>query len=187
MLCKLAATHVPPSDRLRPAAMVSNLADVSACDPVDVAGGRIGERLLDLEVAVQAFKYSCPFCAPYGCDEVEAWLRRNCKELTQEQYALVQRVADRCLTETTEDYSDLGVRSEPLRWITHGKPGVGKSIVIRKVVKFFEECLGYTRGAQFHVCTFQAALAATLDGETCHHVAGVRMRDGKTILFSTVM
>ena len=52
-------------------------------------------------------------------------------------------------------------------------------MVIRKVVKFFEECLGYTRGAQFHVCTLQAALAATLDGETCHHVAGVSIAKGK--------
>ena len=64
-------------------------------------------------------------------------------------------------------------RSEPLRRLTHGKPGCGKSKLIHKIVRFFEEVMCWKKGLQFHVCTLQAALAAGLGAETCHHVCGI--------------
>ena len=111
-------------------------------------------------------------------ERVDAWLRRHCAspwrdELAEEQYDDVHRVAMRCLKESEEDATAASPRSEPLRRLTHGKPGVGKSKVILTIVAFFEDCLGWKRGLQFHICTLQAILASALGGETCHHIAGV--------------
>ena len=82
--------------------------------------------------------------------EVVAWMVRHCDgpwrdELAKEQYEDIQRVVERCLQEFREDMTNVSSRSEPLRWVTHGKPGVGKSKVIAKIVAFFEECLGWKK------------------------------------------
>ena len=66
-------------------------------------------------------------------DVAAAWVAHHCGEFWP--LADVERVVARCVAEANEDrFSSLIPRSEPLRWPTHGRPGVGKSKVIHKII-----------------------------------------------------
>ena len=71
-------------------------------------------------------------------EEVQTWLE-NIKEerndegrllLNVEQYAMVQLVARRVMSELDADGDEEIEPGEPLRWLMHGGPGAGKSHVI---------------------------------------------------------
>ena len=70
-------------------------------------------------------------------EEAMDWVRQSCAELSTEQSECMNRVVERCLVEQVEDNGRTVPRSEPLRWLTHGKPGVGKSKLIARIVRFF--------------------------------------------------
>ena len=133
------------------------------------AAGDVGARTAAEKIAAASLSSrALPTAA-----ECKRWVEEKCAELCAEQLQEMRRVVARCVAEMEEDSRSRALRSEPVRWLTHGKPGVGKSKLIGKIVEFFEDCMGWKRGVQFHVCTLQASLAAALNAETCHHVGGL--------------
>ena len=101
------------------------------------------------------------------------WISTKAKDLSDEQRGLLQRIADRCFQEDDDDAAGRASSSVPLRWLMHGKPGTGKSHVLRCVISFFEECLHWKKGVQFCVAALQAVTAAAVGGDTLHHTAAI--------------
>ena len=58
---------------------------------------------------------------------------------------------------------------EPLLWLVHGGPGVGKSFVINKMRTLFEDVCGWTSGWDFQIGALQAVMADQIGGDTLHH------------------
>ena len=55
-------------------------------------------------------------------------------------------VVERLVIELAEDALPSGYRSESLRWLLHGPPGVGKYHVLRLLRELFEKARGYELG-----------------------------------------
>ena len=101
------------------------------------------------------------------------WVNTKAKELSREQRGLLQRIVDRCYQEAEDDAAGRASASVPLRWLLHGKPGTGKSHVLRCIISFFKECLRWQQGVQFCVAALQAVTAAAVGGDTLHHTAAI--------------
>ena len=72
-----------------------------------------------------------------------------------------------------ESEHDSNDKSHPLLHLMHGRPGVGKSHVLKKIREFFEEIMGWSIGTEFNITALQAVMAVAVGGETLHHVAGI--------------
>ena len=104
----------------------------------------------------------------------DRWICKRASELSDDQRGLLQRIADRCYQEADDDAAGRCSSSEPLRWLLHGKPGTGKSHVLRCIIAFFEECLHWKkRSIQLCVAALQAVTAAAVGGDTLHHTASI--------------
>ena len=90
---------------------------------------------------------------------------------------------ERVLFEERETDSQPEHMSDPLMHLMHGRPGVGKSHVLKEIRKFFEQIMKWTIGVEFNIVALQAVMATALGGETLHHVAGINpfiSNEGKT-------
>ena len=65
-------------------------------------------------------------------------------------------------------------RETPMVAFCHGLPGVGKSMVIRWIVRLFTEGLGWKHGLEFMCVAFQNRVAHTMGGITLHIVSALR-------------
>ena len=70
------------------------------------------------------------------------------------------------------------MRPDPLRWLLHGKPGTGKSHVVKDVIKeeLFDQVLQWKQGLDYQTMALQAVMANLLDGDTIHHSCGIPIR-----------
>ena len=121
--------------------------------------------------------------------QIKAWLtalpkRRDAKGrriCNDEQYAFIQRVANRVMREmqTGEAYSGCFKTDEdPLRWVLHGGPGTGKTHAIRILRdELFQGLLQWEAGIHFQCAALQAVTADMLDGDTLHHAFGLSFGD----------
>ena len=114
--------------------------------------------------------------------DVAAWLeklrvRRDKKEklvTNAEQFAAVEKVAQRVMQEVRAEADESKEFGEPLRWCVHGGPGTGKSKHVLAFLKeLFEEVLHWDMGIQFQVVALQAVMATLLGGDTIHHACGI--------------
>lgn len=114
--------------------------------------------------------------------ELLEWVERKRNEvspetrqplLNPEQYAFVKQVADRLVVELEEERSGCVGRSEPMRWLLHGRPGVGKSHTLKVIRELFDEARRYELGNEYHVGALQAVTATLLGGDTLHHIMGI--------------
>ena len=64
-------------------------------------------------------------------------------------------------------------KSEPLLWMMHGGPGVGKSEVLKLLRQLFEEVCGFSMGVEYQMAALQAVMAEQLGGDTLHHCCGI--------------
>ena len=96
----------------------------------------------------------------------------TCKN--SEQEAVVDLIADRVLEEHADKCDNDVGRSEPVRALITGGPGVGKSFVIKAARNLFDK-LGYTHGCEYAFTGLQAVVAAQLHGQTLHSLLGLNM------------
>ena len=73
--------------------------------------------------------------------EARAWLQKTRAEVNDKQFSVIKRVVDRAL----EEELDEGQQTEPLLHLMHGRPGVGKSFVYKKLREFFEQVMGWKK------------------------------------------
>ena len=116
-----------------------------------------------------------------AADAVGAWVREmTSKQMGQfccknpEQEAVVRLVADRMLQEATDAAAGCVGKSEPVRALITGGPGVGKSFVIKATRLLFDK-LGYTNGTEYAFTGLQAVVATQLHGQTLHSLFGLNM------------
>ena len=95
-------------------------------------------------------------------------------KLNVEQHEFLSLVVERVLVESNLAQARDTVRKseEPLVWLLHGRPGTGKSHVLKFVRELFESMLGYVQGIDFVFAAFQATNARDIDGETLHGAFG---------------
>ena len=62
--------------------------------------------------------------------EAMLWLELNCRTLSATRYSDMTVAVERFVVEQEEIRAQATSRFEPRRWLTHGKPGVGKSKLI---------------------------------------------------------
>ena len=81
----------------------------------------------------------------------------------EDQWRVIQEVIDRCYVEYREEKADRVNKdnAEPTRGLTHGFPGTGKSQIIKWVMRFFDEVLGWRKGVEYHVCAPNAQYGRT--------------------------
>ena len=105
--------------------------------------------------------------------EADAWLAKVKAEVNGEQFDVINQVVQRVLVEEREKMHPREHTSDPLLHLMHGRPGVGKSHVLKELREFFEEVMKWTIGVEFNIVALQAVMATALGGETLHHVAGI--------------
>ena len=109
--------------------------------------------------------------------QLRAWLEsgevRN--DLNDEQHHFLKLVVERVLVEYNLMPAAATVRrsEEPMIWLLHGRPGTGKTHVLKYVRELFENFLGYVQGIDFQFTAFQATNAADIKGETLHAACGL--------------
>ena len=96
-------------------------------------------------------------------------------DLNEEQHDFLKLVVERVLVEYSLIQASNTTRrsEEPLIWLLHGRPGTGKTHVLKYVRKLFEHFLGYVQGIDFQFAAFQATNAADIRGETLHAACGL--------------
>jgi len=115
-------------------------------------------------------------------EDIQRWLHKVKTQkkndgrayLNDEQYVMVELVAQRIMKEMQAGSDESADFGEPLRWLLHGGPGTGKTHVI-KVIKdeLFGEILGWDMGVEFQIVALQAVMANLLGGDTIHHACGI--------------
>ena len=110
--------------------------------------------------------------------DVDAWLADIETSTSVDQYDVLKLVARRVKTEMAE-----GCRapplSQPLIWLVHGRPGVGKTDGVLKPIKaLFERC-GYKQGVDFEFAALQNLNAASFGGSTLHQALGLETGGAK--------
>lgn len=86
---------------------------------------------------------------------------------------MIELVARRVMQEERETRQGLAQTSNPLLHLMHGRPGVGKSFVLKKIRECFEQVMGWGIGLEFSYAALQAVMAVSIGGETLQHVAGI--------------
>ena len=95
--------------------------------------------------------------------------------LNAEQHEFMNLVVERVLVEYSlvDPHNTVRQSREPLVWLLHGRPGTGKSHVLKYLRKLFQDLLGYVQGIDFEVTAFQATNAADIEGQTIHSACGL--------------
>jgi hypothetical protein len=89
------------------------------------------------------------------------------------QFEVIELVVRRVLQEERDTKEGVAQKSNPLLHLMHGRPGVGKSHVLKKIRDFFENIMKWNIGLEFNIAALQAVMAVQIGGETLHHVAGI--------------
>ena len=100
------------------------------------------------------------------------WVAENTKHLNAQQKEVVDLHVLRVFQEVAEEFGT-GSKSRPFIHLVHGPPGTGKSTILRTLLKFFEDVVGWRMHREFTVGALQAVVAAALGGETLHHITGL--------------
>ncbi len=101
-----------------------------------------------------------------------------------EQVAVSQDILDRCAVEAELERRHGGGRqrgevAEPLRSLTQGIPGAGKSQLLKWIRAFFEEVLGWQHGIEFVFIASMNTMAALIDGFTIHSFGDILVDTNK--------
>ncbi|CAE7911345.1 pfh1, partial [Symbiodinium necroappetens] len=90
------------------------------------------------------------------------------------QHEFLELVVDRVMVELNLIKPEESIRktSEPLVWLLHGPPGVGKSHILQFLRELFEDLLQYTQGHEYEVVALQAVNAADVRGQNIHRAYG---------------
>ena len=107
--------------------------------------------------------------------------------LNAKQFEVVEKVALRAAIENPNEVPTQrkGLEHDnrnsslanPLRWVVHGGPGVGKSHVISSIATLFTDVFGWQHGVEFQNLALQAVMADQLNGDTLHHALGINPFD----------
>ena len=108
-----------------------------------------------------------------------AWMQQNTGGLTAKQKHLVQLHVDRTFREADDEFRHNLVTERPFLQLVHGPPGTGKSTVIKTIMCFFKDMLGWRMHREYTVGALQAVVAVQLGGETLHHLCGIPARRGR--------
>ena len=117
---------------------------------------------------------------------VQTWLAdlKSNSRCNADQRSFCEKVAGRVLTELQESRLEPNhsfPHAEPLRWVLHGGPGIGKSHTLKLLrTEFFEQVLEWQHGVEFQIVSFQAVMAELLDGDTIHHALGLDWSGDRT-------
>ena len=115
--------------------------------------------------------------------KLDAWFAKICAEKdtpNSEQAVVLNAVRHRLLMEVelsavaSSSYMDKQLkrkredpREEPLRGLTHGLSGTGKSRVIHWIICMFEEAMGWKHGREFVCVAFQNKVAHAIKDPLC--------------------
>ncbi|CAJ1374097.1 unnamed protein product [Effrenium voratum] len=130
-------------------------------------GGRACPRAGDVRVHPLPFQ-----------EDLEAWLGQQ-EGLAAEQHEFLRVVVEQLCKGLPRKQRVRGKQpirgcpGEPLRWLLHGRPGVGKSFVLGKLRELFEMVMGWQAGVQFAFVALQVSNAAQHEGQTCHSFFGL--------------
>ena len=106
------------------------------------------------------------------------WLDRHPVEVNEDQYSFLQIVGKQLLAEVQQNAPGTTAKTEPMRRLLHGKPGTGKSFVIKKVCQLLEEVAGFKKGTHYELAALQATMAVQIGGDTLHHILHIRGHSG---------
>ena len=106
---------------------------------------------------------------------VDSWLKEAPREfgLNERQLDIVKRAANRVEEELRDEQDHTVGQSEPLVWLIHGRPGTGKTHVIKASRDLFERVLRWAHRVEFQFAAYQATMACNIGGDTAHHAAGL--------------
>ena len=93
------------------------------------------------------------------------------------QIEVLEMIAHRVKEEAHDVQSGQVGKSEPLQALVYGKPGTGKSFVMKAAGDLFQK-LTWQQGRQYQFAAFQAVVADQIQGDTLHHVFGINDRQG---------
>ena len=85
-----------------------------------------------------------------GCCRYKGRNKKGKPYVKKAPFAVLKKVCDRACQELREDADSLA-KSDPLLWLMHGGPGVGKAEVLKLLHKFLEEVCGYQMGIEFQM------------------------------------
>lgn len=108
---------------------------------------------------------------------VEDWHTNKCKIANEKQCLFLDAVKCRFQEECNDKENQTVGKSEPLRALICGGPGVGKSYGILSMKSLFK-ALGWRQSMQFQFAAFQAVVADQVGGDTLHHSCGVSFSCG---------
>ena len=111
-----------------------------------------------------------------GPAQVEAWLQEQQACTANEQHAFLRVVGDHVIASLRCKTDPVTRPKKPLRWLLHGRPGVGKSYTLLKVRELLTDVLGFTQGVEFQYTALQGIMAAQYDGVTLHTLLGLDKR-----------
>ena len=129
----------------------------SAAEQSGGEGGRACPRAGDVRVHPLPFQ-----------EDLEAWLGQQ-EGLAAEQHEFLRVVVEQLRKGLPRKQRVRGKQpvrgcpGEPLRWLLHGRPGVGKSLKV----------MGWQAGVQFAFVALQVSNAAQHEGQTCHSFFGL--------------
>ena len=70
---------------------------------------------------------------------------------------------------------------EPLRWLIHGGPGIGKTKFVMNIIKeeLFQGVMKWNMSVEYQIVALQAVMAELLGGDTIHHACGIPVYNGR--------
>ena len=78
---------------------------------------------------------------------MDAWLHSQKQRENAQQYRVLHTVAERVKEKLRDIRNDTVGESQPLIWLVHGRPGVGKSFVTQKLEELLSiAMIGEMRG-----------------------------------------
>ena len=108
------------------------------------------------------------------------WMAKATVAMNQKQKEVVEMHVRRVFEEWEDEFKHRLVTARPFLHLVHGPPGTGKSTVIKTVLAFFSEVVGWQMHREYTVGALQAVVATQLGGETLHHIAGIPAVRSKT-------
>jgi len=118
---------------------------------------------------------SCQEVELMTATDMEEWFetvkaRQGAAAYNTQQLEMAQKVLQQICGELRGEVGE--PLEEPLLWLLHGGPGVGKSHVLKLIREMLEKA-GYVCNVHFMVVALQAVMADQLCGDTLHHAAGL--------------